>query len=230
MWQRRHQNFNDGKWIDCTKEDAEKFGPGGAYGGWEIREMPSMARNESLLCRLMNARSIAFDRLPRIDVQSIHDAIDALKQSELVKIHGEEYAVHPVVAAELLRLHMAAKQRVPSDPIDMVLHCPTCGMQHIDAPEEHSAVLPRNYGHWSNPPHRSHLCHGCGHIWRPADVPTNGVAAVKTTGKQDSPVQQASKVEKFMDAAGLCRRCAAPTKPLEDSALRITVLKDLNAD
>src|SRR5574340_600312 len=23
---------------------------------------------------------------------------------------------------------------------------------------------------WDNPPHRSHLCHGCGHIWRPADV------------------------------------------------------------
>lgn len=35
--------------------------------------------------------------------------------------------------------------------------------------------------------HRSHLCHGCGHIWRPADVPTNGVAAVKTKGKADSP-------------------------------------------
>lgn len=109
MWQRRHPNFDNGKWIDCTKKDAEKFGPGGAYGGWEIREMPSMARNEALLCRLMNARSIAFDRLPRADVQAIHDAIDALKQSELVKIDGEEYAVHPVVAAELLRLHIENK-------------------------------------------------------------------------------------------------------------------------
>ncbi len=35
-------------------------------------------------------------------------------------------------------------------------------------------------------PHRSHLCHGCGHIWRPADVPTNGVVATKTKGKADS--------------------------------------------
>lgn len=42
------------------------------------------------------------------------------------------------------------------------------------------------------PDHRSHLCRpedgGCGHIWRPADVPTNGVAAVKTKGQNDSPI------------------------------------------
>jgi rubredoxin len=63
-------------------------------------------------------------------------------------------------------------------PIDMVLHCPNCGAQHIDAATEA----------WRNPPHRSHLCHACGHIWRPADVPTNGVAAVKTRGKNDSPI------------------------------------------
>ena len=75
-------------------------------------------------------------------------------------------------------------------PIDMVLHCPKCGMQHIDKPEspKHTnainslAGLPAR-GLWTNPPHRSHLCHGCGHIWRPADVPTNGVAAIKTKGK-----------------------------------------------
>ena len=69
----------------------------------------------------------------------------------------------------------------PVVPIDMVLHCPKCGLQHIDAPDE------RTHG-WRNEPHRSHLCHGCGHIWRPADVPTNGVAAVATKGKADSPI------------------------------------------
>lgn len=63
-------------------------------------------------------------------------------------------------------------------PIDIVLHCPACGLQHIDAPTPG----------WTNEPHRSHLCHGCGHIWRPADVPTNGVPAVKTKGKADSPI------------------------------------------
>lgn len=71
-------------------------------------------------------------------------------------------------------------------PINMVLHCPKCGRQHIDAPD--TDYDPHYEGHmiWTNPPHRSHLCHGCGWIWRPADVPTNGVAAVKTKGKADS--------------------------------------------
>lgn len=77
-------------------------------------------------------------------------------------------------------------------PIDMVLHCPACGKQHIDMKElqtwERPGGPPGNQLVWDNPPHRSHLCHDCGHIWRPADVPTNGVAAVKTRGKDDSPL------------------------------------------
>ena len=63
-------------------------------------------------------------------------------------------------------------------PIDMVLHCPECGAQHIDAVTET----------WPNEPHRTHLCGACGYRWRPADVATNGVAAVKTRGKDDSPI------------------------------------------
>jgi hypothetical protein len=75
-------------------------------------------------------------------------------------------------------------------PIDMVLHCPACGMQHIDAPDEHPELRDIHVKPWDNPPHRSHLCAGCGHIWRPADVPTNGVQAVKTRGKADAMVQR----------------------------------------
>lgn len=62
-------------------------------------------------------------------------------------------------------------------PIPMILHCPACLSQHIDAPD----------GDWTNPPHRSHLCARCGHIWRPADVPTEGVQAIVTIGANDSP-------------------------------------------
>lgn len=66
-------------------------------------------------------------------------------------------------------------------PIDMILHCPKCHVQHIDeAGGEWDGKA------WDNPPHKSHLCLACGHIWRPADVPTNGVAATKTKGKADS--------------------------------------------
>ncbi len=81
-----------------------------------------------------------------------------------------------------------------STPIDMVLHCPECGVQHIDAPERQDPNE-RDFGMttvesnvWKNPPHRSHLCSACGFVWRPADVPTNGVKAIKTKGKLDDPI------------------------------------------
>lgn len=68
-----------------------------------------------------------------------------------------------------------------SDPIDMVLFCPSCGAQHIDMPDTNER--------WTNPPHRSHLCASCKHIWRPADIHTNGVKAIKTCGANDSPLK-----------------------------------------
>lgn len=91
-------------------------------------------------------------------------------------------------------------------PIDMVLHCPACGMQHVDAPEPGQLIsggpsAGRVRRGWDNPPHRSHLCHGCSHVWRPADVPTNGVAAVKTAGRNDSPPNGATLLQEC--AAGL---------------------------
>lgn len=69
-------------------------------------------------------------------------------------------------------------------PIPMVLHCPKCHTQHIDVPEPEKG--------WTNPPHKSHLCHSCGTVWRPADVPTTGVAAIATRGKQDTHPQSAT--------------------------------------
>lgn len=82
------------------------------------------------------------------------------------------------------------KQATP-EPIPMVLHCPKCGMQHVDKPNTLEKIVHRQSGTvvdelWSNPPHRSHLCHGCGTIWRPADVPTTGVKSISTKGKADT--------------------------------------------
>lgn len=109
-----------------------------------------------------------------------------------------------------------AAQQAEREPIDMVLHCPKCGMQHIDrrnTPEDGADWNDPEIA-WLNPPHRSHLCHGCGHIWRPADVPTNGVQAVKTKGKADSPVMQQAEREPLTDeqveSAAACRYCFGP--------------------
>jgi hypothetical protein len=71
-------------------------------------------------------------------------------------------------------------------PIDMILHCPKCHTQHIDR-DEGQHMAPHTAGSvWRNPPHRSHLCHHCNCTWRPADVPTNGVASIKTRGQNDN--------------------------------------------
>lgn len=91
-----------------------------------------------------------------------------------------------------------AIEKLDDKPIDMVLHCPKCGLQHIDC--EEWADDPHDIEHgqmrtWANPPHRSHLCFGCNHIWRPADVPTNGVAAIKTRGKNDSQPVSSSRLD-----------------------------------
>ena len=68
-------------------------------------------------------------------------------------------------------------------PIDMLLFCPNCGEQHIDRakPEQKDETGES----WNNPPHRSHRCDYCSWIWRPADVPTNGVKEIQTKGKVD---------------------------------------------
>ncbi len=91
-----------------------------------------------------------------------------------------------------IKANLIVEDRPQPAPIDMVLHCPKCGVQHIDAPDREDdpsmlavGITHKAFDGWTNPPHRSHLCHGCGHIWRPADVPTNGVQAVKTKGKND---------------------------------------------
>lgn len=62
-------------------------------------------------------------------------------------------------------------------PIDILLFCPQCGEQHVDEPQLEKG--------WDNPPHKSHECQFCGWVWRPADVPTNGVLTIRTKGKVD---------------------------------------------
>jgi hypothetical protein len=78
------------------------------------------------------------------------------------------------------------------NPIPMLLFCPKCNTQHIDMPEYHYeadasiGLQIKPVVDWTNPPHRSHLCHKCGTIWRPADVATTGVKTIETRGKADT--------------------------------------------
>lgn len=62
-------------------------------------------------------------------------------------------------------------------PVNLLLFCPNCGLQHIDAPNIEKA--------WDNPPHRSHECQRCFYTWRPSDRFTNGITAIDTAGAKD---------------------------------------------
>lgn len=114
---------------------------------------------------------------------------------------------------QLLELRAALLVRASeAAPIDMLLFCPKCNTQHIDAPDE------RTEG-WSNPSHRSHLCHSCGTVWRPADVPTNGVASIETKGKADTwiaseaaggePIGEAHRFVPYYEGVEICEQCKA---------------------
>jgi hypothetical protein len=117
-------------------------------------------------------------------LQALRDMIEFTVDSTC----GSAHAI--AQARELIARADAAQPQAAAVPIDMVLHCPKCGKMHVDAPDWNPVASKTEFAplKWDNPPHRSHLCHGCGFIWRPADVPTNGVAALKTKGKNDCPV------------------------------------------
>jgi hypothetical protein len=103
---------------------------------------------------------------------------------------------------------------VREQPIDAIIFCPNCHMQHIDRPDEdgdcececsfndhdwsqegaephcRNCACQEYKRAWDNPPHKSHLCRtddgGCGITFRFADIPTNGVDAIKTRGEKDT--------------------------------------------
>lgn len=51
----------------------------------------------------------------------------------------------------------------PPAPIPMLMWCPECGGRHVDV------------GDFALKEHHTHACQHCGHVWRPAIVPTVGV-------------------------------------------------------
>ena len=109
-------------------------------------------------------------------------------------------------------------------PIPMLLFCPKCGEQHIDAPDDTSENEPyRHPGMWDNPPHRSHLCRACSCIWRPADVATTGVKAISTKGKADNfdPAERAA-VPALVASGGNSERYIG----LADGSFGVTVRDD----
>jgi hypothetical protein len=111
---------------------------------------------------------------------------------EQIEAACSAYMVNGTLREVMRAVVAAAMKATPAsadEPIPMLLFCPRCGTQHIDKEEWSDDPHDIEQGQmrvWSNPPHRSHLCHACDLIWRPADVATTGVASVQTHGKADT--------------------------------------------
>ena len=89
--------------------------------------------------------------------------------------------LHTQKLNELLpRMKALAALSETQKPIPMLLFCPRCGKQHVDAPK----------GDWTNPPHATHTCQFCDLNWRPSNALTEGVAGLAS--------DEAKHVERFM--------------------------------
>lgn len=123
-------------------------------------------------------------------------------RAELIAYYSEQYRKFGDNRDKQAAALLAADAQAGEEAVDMVLYCPKCHTQHIDAPKAcDMGVGCDDYGNtcyakahgqpercpaWTNPPHKSHLCHGCGHIWRPSDTPTNGVARTQSGKDNDT--------------------------------------------
>jgi hypothetical protein len=170
-------------------------------------EHPELDKQLRRINRAMEDAGEALMAVPEPAEASSWDESSAVSVAHASGFAGTSWIMGPEKLAHLLS--NATGPRKPA-PIDMVLHCSACGLQHVDEPEAGAkeCVLdqwaePAVREPWTNPPHRSHLCAGCGHIWRPADVPTNGVQAIKTKGKADSAPTPIKKPTEPFSAIGI---------------------------
>jgi hypothetical protein len=101
-------------------------------------------------------------------VVSVESAIDKLNARAGLEA-AEDPAPQPPAPAEV------SERWRGTPPVDMVLHCPACGKQHLDIGEFRTRV------------HRKHLCEntpegagtGCGYLWVPFKYATRGVLGVE---------------------------------------------------
>lgn len=119
--------------------------------------------------------------ITRDDYQELATQVwDALTEaSNLLRRHTPDYEVfateiddykEKVVNGHIqLTKKTIEARRTGEVPLDIILFCPKCHKQHIDAPDERTPL-------WTNPPHKKHLCHYCGELFKPANVCTNGIA------------------------------------------------------
>ena len=69
-------------------------------------------------------------------------------------------------------------------PIPIILFCPMCGLRHIDV------------GEFSEKPHHTHACQGCGFVWRPSTRFTVGVQFLPDFKDDPEAIKRWEKAQK----------------------------------
>lgn len=100
------------------------------------------------------------------ELADVYDVLDALENS----LDGPHTSISVSVRRTQKRDEKGKFTDVVmklDEPVPMILHCPKCKAQHVDRGVYATTRV-----------HRSHLCAGCGHVWRPFDYATVGVEDV----------------------------------------------------
>jgi hypothetical protein len=74
----------------------------------------------------------------------------------------------------------------PTAPVPMRLPCPVCSTLHIDI------------GEFATKVHHTHACQHCGHVWRPAVIPTVGVEFLPGFQNEPAPSEPADPVRELL--------------------------------
>ncbi len=115
-------------------------------------------------------------RVGSASAERYHDLVKTVESSLAGDRCATSYASHAAIGHRIMATKTAS-------PVPMLLFCPMCHTKHIDE------------GEFATKPHHTHACQGlvrneeydekhgkvmrrCGHVWRPAIVPTIGVEAL----------------------------------------------------
>lgn len=97
-------------------------------------------------------------------MSEVSDLLEALARERSSTAFWQQQFNHE--RAEVTRL--AKQVRELSEPVQLLLACPECGVQHVDEDE------------WAARYHHTHRCVACGNEWSPALRATVGVRVLAT--------------------------------------------------
>lgn len=125
--------------------------------GWRFE--PGKVRTYS------NERAYELYPHPLNAMEEVRKIVYTINTGEAIVFGVKRLKAESLALRELAARHIAQIEQLEK-PIPLILFCPMCHARHVDA------------GRLMRKPHRDHACQaeGCGHVWRPAIVPTVGVA------------------------------------------------------